>query len=570
MALILNDDAAALRARLTAAEASAGQLEEWLGVTFEASPIAMGIISSLENRYVRANPALAELFDMSVDEILSSDPYTMAFRITHPDDLVVEQRLFAELAAGRRRSYQIEKRFVRRDGSHRYGLLTFSGIFAAASDPGPEALRFVVVQVIDLSAQKVLAETLQRREVELRHAQKVDGIGRLTAGIAHDFNNLLTVIMGHGGALKLALGGRAGAQGQPGEDVDAILAAAERAASLTAQLLAHGRRQAVLPRTFLLSETVESLLRLLRRILGTHITVEQSLSAQGAIFADQGQVGQVVMNLMLNARDAISDGGRIELATRDVLVEAGGAESAAAAPGEWVALTVSDTGHGMTAEVQARMFEPFFTTRSDRPGTQGTGLGLATVQRIVAELGGHIGATSSPGRGTTFTVLFPRVTQLGQGSGSSAEHEPARHAPNSQRVLVVDDEPAVRSLVANVLLGAHYLVTVARDSSEALQLLKAEPGAFQLIVTDRPLRNLAATHAQPQGASEGRPRQLIISSYHDCSPEELTAHDKLLPKPFSPGQLLWAVQNALEDPMLVGGAPATAVAASVGGRSEHY
>ena len=542
-------DLHALRDRLSAAEAKAVELEEWLAATFESSPVAMGIVSSLENRYLRANAALAELYDMPVEEILNADPFALGLHLTHPDDLFAEQKLFAELAAGTRRSYRIEKRIVRRDGSLRFGLLTFAGIFEPTVDPtkSASALRFVVLQIVDISAQKAMAETLQHRDEELRHAQKIDGIGRLAAGIAHDFNNLLTVIIGHGEVLKILLRDGAEALSVPDarEDLDAILAAAERAASLTAQLLAHGRREAVNPRTFVLSEAVEALQRLLRRIIGSHIDIEQTLSATGAIYADQGQVGQVVMNLLLNARDAIPDGGHIRLATRDVVVKEG--EGALPEPGEWVAVIVSDTGHGMTPDIQARMFDPFFTTRGDRPGTQGTGLGLATVQRIVAESGGRIAVTSAPGEGTTVTIFFPRVSKA-----STVDPSPTRQhvqpAPNSVRVLVVEDEPSVRALVGNVLLGDHYWVMVARDGEEALRLVEAERDPFDLIVTDLTMPHVGgATLAERLHERGSPPRFLFISGYSDQPPTDLLPYGKLLPKPFTPAQLLMAVRSALEE-----------------------
>ena len=176
----------------------------WFDVILETSPIAIGIISALENRYVRVNRRMADLVGMTVDEVLACDPYRFALETAHPDELVAEQKLFAELAVGARSSYQIEKRFVRRDGSIRWGLLTFSGIHESSPDPGAPVrpLRFAISQVVDITEKKALFETLRRREGELRHAQKVDGIGRLAAVIAHDFINLLTVMMVYGEVLK--------------------------------------------------------------------------------------------------------------------------------------------------------------------------------------------------------------------------------------------------------------------------------------------------------------------------------------------------------------------------------
>jgi CheY-like chemotaxis protein len=218
-------------------------------------------------------------------------------------------------------------------------------------------------------------------------------------------------------------------------------------------------------------------------------------------------------------------------------------------PGEWVAVVVSDTGHGMSREVQARMFEPFFTTRGDRPGTQGTGLGLATVQRIVAEVGGQIDVTSAPGEGTTVTIYFPRVAKMPP-VDETAAHERSGPAPNSIRVLVVEDEPSVRSLVGNVLLGEHYRVMVARDGEEALRLIEAEREPFDLIVTDLAMPKVGgATLAQRLRERGNAPRFLFISGYSDHTPMDLLPYGKLLSKPFTPAQLLIAVRGAFEDPM---------------------
>lgn len=539
------DDVGSLRKRLADAQAKAAQLDQWLDVLFETSPVAMGVISAFGNRYVRANQAMAELYGMSIEEIRNSDPFSTALRITHPDELVAEQRLFAELVAGARRSYQIEKRYVRPDGSFRWGLLTFSGIFEDPVGPATPAgaIRFVVVQAVDITDRKALEETLQRREAELRHAQKIDGIGRLAAGVAHDFNNLLTVIMGHGEGLKRRVGKGAGASVQSmHEDLEAILSAAERAASLTAQLLAYGRRGPVVPRTIVLSEAVEKLQRLLVRTLGSDVQVEQSLTAAGSIFADEGQVGQVAMNLVLNARDALPDGGRIQVSTQDV------AKGALVGSGEWVALVVSDTGHGMSPEVQARMFEPFFTTRAERPGTQGNGLGLATVQRIVADAGGRIEVRSALGEGTTITVFFPRVASTPKDvERSQVPRQPAA-APNSQRILVIEDEPSVRSLIGNVLLGAHYWVMVARHGEEALRFIEAEREPFDLIVSDLMMPNLGGVSLARRLRERASPsRMLFVSGYSNHTPAELLPYGQLLPKPFTPSQLLAAVSRALDE-----------------------
>jgi len=521
---------------MTTAPESA-DLERWLEVLFETSPVAMAIVSSAENRCVRVNQALADLYGMSVAEIMSSDPFSLAMRITHPEDVVREQAVFAEMIAGARRYYRIEKRYLRPDGSMRWGLLTFSGIFDESADVamprGP--LRYVVIQVIDIDRDKQLEEALRRRDEELSHAQKIDGIGRLAAGVAHDFNNLLTVITGHAELLRrLVEATDVPATAAMREDLGAILAASKRAAGLTTQLLAYGRRSSVQPRTLSLSNEVATLQRLLARTLGADVQLEQSLLATGSVFADPGQLSQVVMNLVLNARDAIAEGGRVRLCTRDE-------------GGSWVALEVSDSGHGMTPEVRARMFEPFFTTRGDRTGTQGTGLGLATLHRIVTDAGGRIDVQSAPGQGTTVTVLLPRVPD--GPPELEAPRPPGRAAapPNSVRILVVDDDPPVRTLLGSVLLAAQYWVAVARDAAEALRFVEEARVPFDLLVTDLQMPGVGGRALAEQLRERGSGMSvLFVSGYSPHMGVELSAYGELLAKPFSPTELLAAVSRALD------------------------
>jgi CheY-like chemotaxis protein len=253
------------------------------------------------------------------------------------------------------------------------------------------------------------------------------------------------------------------------------------------------------------------------------------------------------MNLMLNARDAITDGGHIWLTTSDVSVPEGALAGTIPGPGEWVALSVGDDGHGMTPEVQARMFEAFFTTRGERPGTQGSGLGLATVQRIVHETGAQIDVKSGPAEGTNVIIYFPRVSGLGVPSLEMPRVPvPRKPAPSSRRVLVIEDEPAVRSLLATILVEAHYAVMVARNGEEGLRVLDTATEPVHLIVTDLVMPRLGGMGlARALHERANRPRMVFISGYSNHTLAELEPYGELLPKPFTPAQLVAAVSRAL-------------------------
>jgi two-component system, cell cycle sensor histidine kinase and response regulator CckA len=284
--------AASLRANPPSSDLFAADSNHWWHAGLQSTHIAIGIISLYDNRYVRANAAMARMCGVTLEELFELDPFTLALRVTHPDEMEQEQRLFGEMATGRRSFYEMEKRYQQPDGSARWGRLTFSAVYDPAPNSGVPAVpvKYVVLQIVDITRERELQAEVERRDAEMRHAQKVDQLGRLAAGIAHDFNNLLTVITGHGEVLRSQLEAPKDTWtiSDLNEDVGAILAAAERAAGLTAQLLSHGRRENAAPRRFALSELVGTLERLLTRTLGSNIQIEHSLQAAGVIFADQG------------------------------------------------------------------------------------------------------------------------------------------------------------------------------------------------------------------------------------------------------------------------------------------
>jgi PAS domain S-box-containing protein len=332
---------------------------------------------------------------------------------------------------------------------------------------------FFTAYVRDITAAKRAQAEREQLEQQLNQARRMEAIGSLAGGVAHDFNNILTVIRAATSFLARELG-----DAPPAARVRQIDLAAERASELTQQLLAFSRRQVLKPESIDLNSVVDETLQMLDRVIGEHIELKARLgSPLHSILADRGQVQQVVLNLIVNARDAMPGGGMLELRTgnADRLDEpqAGGSEQE---PGPFVLLEVSDTGTGMDEATRERVFDPFFTTKED-----GTGLGLATVYGIVTQSGGRISVTSSPGRGTTFGVYFPA-------SSAEVEAPPAPTAVSSlegsETILLVEDSELVRPLVAEVLESYGYTVLTAVDGIEALAIAASHRGTIDLLLTD--------------------------------------------------------------------------------------
>jgi nitrogen-specific signal transduction histidine kinase/CheY-like chemotaxis protein len=322
---------------------------------------------------------------------------------------------------------------------------------------------------MDVTARRLL-------EAQYQQAQKMEAIGRLAGGVAHDFNNLLTAILGYCHILLAELG----ADDPRREDVNEINKAGVLAAALTRQLLAFSRKQIIEPAILNLNDIVSSMQPMLARLLGEDVNVVLTLAPSlGAVKADRSQVEQIVLNLAVNARDAMPLGGTLMIETADVDFDERYAErNFSVAAGPYVSLVVSDTGVGMTPEVQARLFEPFFTTKEQG---KGTGLGLATVHGIVTGAGGVIHAYSEVGRGSTFKIYLPRLDEQPVGGSTSASEREIRGA--AQLVLVVDDSEAVRRLVKRILEGLNYRVLTAANAAEAQQTFERH-ATVDLLVTD--------------------------------------------------------------------------------------
>ncbi len=413
-----------------------------------------------------------------------------------------------------------------------------SAVKVIERDPAGAPVR-VVFTMNDISEYKAAEAEARRLESELRQTRKMEAIGRLAGGVAHDFNNHLTVINGYCDLLL----NQAGDSGLK-EKLVKIRTAGGRAAALTQQLLAVSRRQAARPQRVHLNLLVEELGSLLQRVIGENIEIVTSLDGGlGWVDADPGQMHQVLMNLTLNARDAMPAGGRILVETANHLAEAGSANRPhGVPPGAYARLTVSDTGQGMNSDTLEHIFEPFFTTK--RPGA-GTGLGLSTVYGIVQQAGGWLEVESQPGEGSVFRIYLPVA---GDGGTESAEPSTAKGRAGAETVLVVEDQADLRHVAAEVLREMHYHVLEAGGGHEALSLCQSFSGPIHLLFTDVIMPGIGGPELA-RLVRERRPeiRVLFTSGYPAGSPQmALTEGAAILAKPFSPVELCGKVREMLD------------------------
>jgi signal transduction histidine kinase len=379
-------------------------------------------------------------------------------------------------------------------------------------------------------------------ERQLQQSQKMEAIGRLAGGIAHDFNNLLTAILGFSG---LAID-RLATKGDVRFELDQVKQAAERAARFTKQLLAFSRQQVLSPRLIDPVDAVEMIAPMLRHLMGEGVHLETSGNAAGArVRVDPGQFEQVVMNLALNARDAMPAGGTLRIDTSRVELDAVAATQLQLAPGSYVTVAVTDSGTGMDDTVRARIFEPFFTTK---PPGAGTGLGLSTVYGILQQSGGSIAVESRVNEGSTFTVFLPLAVAIAETPRPSSP-PPRRPGGAKGTVLVAEDEAAVRTFMCTVLSSAGFQVLEAASGSEAAQLVEARDEAIDLLITDVVMPGMVGPDlAHLTLARFPQTRVLYITGYatHPAIPPGfMNDDDALLQKPFSPEQFLARVHERL-------------------------
>ncbi len=474
-----------------------------------------------------ANPAAAAM--------LGSEPGALvgvpALDIVHPAD---RERVGAGITGGvvRRAATPLtEQQLLRRDGT----VLDVEATGIPFEIGGVDATQLVFR---DVGPRK-------RLEAELRQAQKMEAVGQLAGGVAHDFNNMLTVITSYSGMLLLELPDDAAARA----DVAEIQGAARRAAALTRQLLAFSRQQVLDPRVLDLNDVTREMDRLLRRVIREDVQLRSERAPElGHVYADPWQVEQVIMNLVVNARDAMAEGGTLTIVTADV--ELDGRDPAlprTVPPGEYVMLSVTDTGMGMSAATQARIFEPFFTTKV---AGQGTGLGLSTVYGIVTQSDGYVAVRSELGRGTTFEVYLPTVDEPRTARPASGRHTVVRRG--SETLLLVEDDPQVRAAARRILERSGYRVLDAASGAEGLRAFEAASAEVSLVVTDLVMPEMGGRELVTRVRAL-RPAMavLLMSGYtseaHDAHPGP-GPEEPFLRKPFTPQALTRAVAEALGRP----------------------
>jgi two-component system cell cycle sensor histidine kinase/response regulator CckA len=432
--------------------------EEKFYKAFNANPEPMTIATLSEGRYIDVNENFLRVTGHQREEIIGSTSVEMKFW-KFPD----ERLRFAELLKKQGSIRDLEVTFLTKSGEERIAL-------DSAEIVEFDGEKCIVAIFKDITEQKNL-------EKQLRQSQKMEAIGRLSGGIAHDFNNLLGVIIGYSEILEERIGPDQALH----QSVQEIKNAGNRAALLTRQLLAFSRQQVLEMKVLDVNAIVRNVQAMLKRLIGENIDLQSALDPDlGNIKADQGQIEQVIINLAVNARDAMRDGGRLTIATANIDVDEEFARMhPPQPPGKYILLSVSDTGIGMDAITQARIFEPFFTTKERE---KGTGLGLSTVYGVIRQSGGHIWVYSEPGLGTNFKIYLPRTNE--RAKGEKATHRRVSTFGGTETILLVEDEERLRELTRALLVDRGYTVLSAEHPADALELARQYMGPIHLLLTD--------------------------------------------------------------------------------------
>jgi PAS domain S-box-containing protein len=520
----------------SSAEDELKKQQKFLREVIDADP-SLIFVKDWDGRFILANKAVADLYQTTTEKLVGR---------TDADFNASPQQVEAFIRADRSVIETGQKQFIPEESvtDARTGDVCWFQTIKTPLAARDDGALYVLGVSTDITKRKLAEESLMERDEQLRQSQKLEAVGQLAGGVAHDFNNLLTVIAGYGDLLIRQLHGNDSAR----RKVEEIKRAAERAAGLTRQLLAFSRRQVLQPKAIDLNALINDTGKMLRRLIGENIEFVTVLRNEaGLIFADPGQVEQVLVNLVVNARDAMPDGGKLVIQTASVeLDESYTNMHVAVTPGQYVMLAVSDTGTGMDAETQARIFEPFFTTKEVG---KGTGLGLSTVYGIIKQSGGNVWVYSESGKGTTFKIYFPRVA-VETRAPRAVEVERAELPRGTETILLVEDEPVVRALSRTVLEDGGYIVLEASNGEEALRVCEQYAGPLHLVVTDVVMPKLGG-RALVEKIAERFPDAYVLymSGYTD---EAIVHHGVLdsgtnfLEKPFTPDALLRKVREVLD------------------------
>jgi len=494
---------------------------------FERTAVGIALVD-MEGRLMECNPALQEMLGYRKEELLTKN----FSEFIHTDDRSIDVDLYKKLLSETHYHYQVEKRYFRKDAGVVWGRVNVSLVRDAGGKP-----QYTIHMVENINEWR-------RLETQLLQSQKMETVGHLAGGIAHDFNNLLTVIKGYTQLSLIEIG-----ENHPlRKDIEEIKNAAERAENLTHQLLAFSRRQIMEMKVLDLNAVIRNLEKMLRRVIGEDIEMSIILAeGLGRVKIDPHQIEQVILNLAVNARDAMLEGGRLTLETSEVELEEGGPGThILMTPGRYVMLSLSDTGSGMTPEVKERIFEPFFTTKGEG---KGTGLGLSTVYGIIKQSGGYIWVYSERGQGTTFKIYLPRVDE----EVDELPHQKSTGPlpKGNETILLVEDDPPVRELAARVLREQGYAVLEAANGEEAMQITQAPVlKKIHLLVTDMIMPQMGGKELGKRfKALYPEVKVLFVSGYSDKAfphQESIEPGMNLLQKPFSPGTLARRVREVLD------------------------
>lgn len=499
---------------------------------FDGAAVGMALVDK-DGRALECNVSLQKMLGYEQDELRK-----MVFtELTHPEDSSEDLSLFPELVTGKRDRYGMDKRYIRKDGRVVWAHLNVSRVQGTGTVP-----QHFIAMVEDITERKLASNALRTSEEQLRQAQRVEAVGRLAGGVAHDFNNLLTAMLGYTEFVLEELEETSPLRA----DLLEVKKNGQRAAALTRQLLAFSRRQVLQPEVLDLNRVVTGISKMLRRLIGEHIELKTATASRlGNVKADPGQLEQVIVNLVVNSRDAMPRGGKLTIETKNVeLDETHPSMGKFVHPGPYVLLTVSDTGCGMDEETRSRVFEPFFTTKEKG---KGTGLGLSTVFGIVKQSGGYVWVDTELDVGTSFEVYLPRVDEEVTSKPRTGAHLRPAASREAQTILVVEDEASVRTLTRRILEKNGYRVIAARQGAEGLNLSEQHSGPIDLVITDVVMPEMNGPDMIERiTANRPHTKVLYMSGYTEKAVlSSLDPETPFLHKPFTAKELNQKVREAL-------------------------